>query len=124
MYILHNVGRYEAQEISLRVVLREYLSVRKPSGDIVANVLCASQVGLASLGALNAQRGAPFLVPSRLPLFLRVKYGFQRPHAAFLGGRGGGSLLNTKHLFGTRDSRDLWAPIDHQMVPTERPTGA
>ncbi|KAM3593865.1 uncharacterized protein V6R79_024072 [Siganus canaliculatus] len=33
-----------------------------------------------------------------------------------------GSLLNTKHLFGTPALCDLQAPIDHQMVPTEQPT--
>lgn len=45
----------------------EYLSVRKLSADIVANILCGSQVGSASLGALNGQRGGPFHVPSQPP---------------------------------------------------------
>lgn len=33
-----------------------------------------------------------------------------------------GSLLNTKHLFGTPVLCDLRAPIDHQMVPMEQST--
>lgn len=67
MYILHNEWSYDAPEISPHVVLHEYPSVRKLSGDIVASILRGSQAGSASLGALNGRRGGPFHVPSQPP---------------------------------------------------------